>query len=175
MKTLEYLYQETQIHFLFNPSDKNVMVNATEMAKLFGKRTSDYLENKSTKDLISELELTLISVNSEIKILDNRGHMGMYFHRWLAIDFASWLDVKFRVWILETLDQILFGKQTKLAEVVQAKETKKARREELVTKAVNDGNADMLEYLALERDLKALANQQKKAMQELTGQYSLQL
>ena len=46
MKTLEFLYQETQIHFLFNPSDKNVMVNATEMAKIFGKRTKDFLANQ---------------------------------------------------------------------------------------------------------------------------------
>ncbi|UOY07721.1 KilA-N domain-containing protein [Muricauda sp. SCSIO 64092] len=85
MKTFEFLYQETQIHFLFNPSDKNVMVNATEMAKIFGKRTKDFLANQSTKTLISELERTLISVHSEVKIVDNRGHMGIYFHRWQLI------------------------------------------------------------------------------------------
>ena len=38
-KTLEFIYQEKQVHFLVNPTDKNVMINATEMANVFGKRT----------------------------------------------------------------------------------------------------------------------------------------
>lgn len=44
MKTLEFFYQETEIHFLVNPNQKNVMVNATEMAKMFNKRMDHFLK-----------------------------------------------------------------------------------------------------------------------------------
>ena len=43
MKALEFIYQDTEIAFLLG-TEKNVMVNATEMAKAFGKRTSDFLQ-----------------------------------------------------------------------------------------------------------------------------------
>ena len=107
MKTLEFIYQDTQIHFLLNPTDDNVMINATEMAKLFNKRTGHYLANESTKKLISELERTEISVHSDVKIVQDRGHMGIYFHEDLAIDFAMWLDVKFRVWVCRTIREMV--------------------------------------------------------------------
>lgn len=44
MKTLEFFYHETEIHFLVNPNQKNVMVNATEMAKMFNKRMDNFLK-----------------------------------------------------------------------------------------------------------------------------------
>ena len=53
-KTLEFIYQDTQIHFLVNPLDKNVMINATEMAKVFNKDVLDFMKNDSTKNFISE-------------------------------------------------------------------------------------------------------------------------
>lgn len=116
MKTLEFIYQENEIHFLINPLDQNVMVNATEMAKLFNKRTDVYLKTQSTKEFIKELELSERPPNggrSTVKIIDNRGHVGIYFDRRLALDFAAWLDVKFRVWVFSTIDEIIFGNYKK--------------------------------------------------------------
>ena len=112
-KTLEFIYQEKQVHFLVNPTDKNVMINATEMANVFGKRTTNYLANDKTKELISKLELTGKSVNSDFKVLENRGHMGYYFNEILALDFAAWLDVDFKIWIYKTIRDLL-TKETKL-------------------------------------------------------------
>jgi len=36
-------------------------------------------------------------------------------HRYLALDFAGWLDVKFKVWMIITIDNLLheYGQQTK--------------------------------------------------------------
>ena len=56
MKTLEFIYQETEIHFLVNPLDKNVMVNATEMAKLFGKETRVFLKTDHAKAFIEAVK-----------------------------------------------------------------------------------------------------------------------
>lgn len=107
MKTLEFIYQDTQIHFLLNPTDDNVMVNATEMAKAFDKRTDHYLQNSTTKELINELKVPEISGTLEPKIVDNRGRNGIWFHQDLAIDFAMWLDVKFRVWVCRTIREMV--------------------------------------------------------------------
>lgn len=148
---LDFLYQETEIHFLVHPGDKNVMVNATEMGKAFGRRTSNFLRNGDTKDTISALERTLIGVNSneenqserthivahsDLKIVDDRGHMGIYFHRLLAIDFASWLDKDFKVWILLKIDEVVFGnyKEHWDAHVWQEAQTKERDRLEAILK-----------------------------------------
>lgn len=47
-----YDYKGSKISFA---NGKNVMVNATEMAKTFGKRTVDWLQNQSTNDFINAL------------------------------------------------------------------------------------------------------------------------
>jgi len=52
MKTLEFIYQETQIHFALK-NEGHVMVNATEMAKAFGKEPKDFLRLEGTKNFIS--------------------------------------------------------------------------------------------------------------------------
>lgn len=140
MKTLEFIYQETQIHFALQ-NEGNVMVNATEMAKLFNKRTDHFLQNESTKQFIQELKVPEMSGILESKrllnrgcldhkIIDNRGRNGIYFERRLALKFAAWLDVKFEVWVFSTLDEILFGnyKQHWEAHIIQVSAEKEMER-----------------------------------------------
>lgn len=127
MKTLKFTYNEAEICFSVDPLDKNVMVNATEMAKVFDKRTGDYLANDSTKLFIDELKRTLIGV----QIIDDRGRNGIYFDRRLALDFAAWLDVKFRVWIFITLDDIIFGSYKQHWQAHARQEMAKARMQHI--------------------------------------------
>lgn len=47
-----YDYKGSQISFI---SGENVMVNATQMARPFGKLAKDWLSNKSTKEFLSTL------------------------------------------------------------------------------------------------------------------------
>lgn len=49
-----FQYQDEDITFEF--SDGNKMINATQMAKPFGKRINNFLRMKSTKDYILLLE-----------------------------------------------------------------------------------------------------------------------
>src|SRR5680860_1429072 len=112
-KALEFIYQDTQIHFLMNPSDENVMVNATEMAKTFGKRIDVFLKSEATNSFIEVLKSPpngggLIPI-PEDKIIAFKGRNGKYFHRLLALKFAAWLDPVFEVWVYLTIEQIKFG------------------------------------------------------------------
>lgn len=46
-------------------NSNGVMVNATEMAKPFGKRVSDWLSNQYTKEFITELTVTRKSATAD--------------------------------------------------------------------------------------------------------------
>ena len=51
---LSYAYQGSEVTFS-NGNGENVMVNATQMAKAFGKRPIDWLRLPSTKEFLDEL------------------------------------------------------------------------------------------------------------------------
>lgn len=173
MKTLEFLFQEKAIHFLMNPNDKDVMVNATEMAKMFDKRTDHYLQNKETKKIIAALEVPDMSGTSAKKIIDNRGHMGIYFCEILALDFAAWLDVHFKIWIYQTIKDILTAKNKKVASAVTDKQNKIAIRNKLLKQAEEDGNTLALDLIQAEKEIKRLDSLQRKALNELKNQYEI--
>lgn len=186
MKTLEFIYQEKEVHFLFNPNDKNVMINATEMANAFGKRTKDYLANSSTKTLIEAIERTLISVrseneltgksvNSEFKILDNRGHMGIYFCEDLALDFAMWLDVNFKLWVYKTIRDLL-TKETKIVKTaVDYLSEKELALKKIVTEIQENGSSESKLLLNALSDFENAKKSKTKAFSMFSKQMSMDL
>lgn len=115
MKTLEFIYQDTQIHFSLNPTDDNVMVNATEMAKLFKRKTEIFLKSDHAKAFI---EVANRQPNGG-QIIDNRGRNGVYFNRQLALKFAAWLSPEFEYWVFDTLDKIVFGHLKEFRDLLQ--------------------------------------------------------
>ena len=52
MEIVHFIYNEKEVDFLPSGND-NVMVNATQMAKIFGKEVARFMENDSTKNFIS--------------------------------------------------------------------------------------------------------------------------
>ena len=131
MKTLEFLYQETEIHFLVNPLDKHVMVNATEMAKLFDKRVDHFTKTDHAKAFIKVMENNINQTPNGGRIIENRGRNGIYFDRRLALKFAAWLSPEFEYWIYSTIDTIVFGNYKKHWEAHITQEEAKAKMEKL--------------------------------------------
>lgn len=171
MKTLEFIYQETQIHFLINPTDDNVMVNATEMAKLFNKRTDVYLKSRSTKDFINALKLPPNGGSSDMNIIDFKGRNGIYFHRILALDFAAWLDVNFRVWVFTTIERITFGYLKDYRDAMLEELEAKNRKDSLKAKLVaNPSQETVKAYFDNEAVLNSAKAKKRKAT---TNQLSL--
>jgi len=174
-KTIEFLYQEMAVHFLVNPNKKNVMINATEMANVFGKRTTNYLANNKTKELISKLELTGKSVNSSFKILENRGHMGYFFNEILALDFAAWLDVDFKIWIYTKIRNLLTQETKNVKKYISEIKTAEEILAETIAKVKLGGNKEALTIIdALEKRDVAKKNKDK-AMRIFTNQMKMQL
>lgn len=149
MKTLEFIYEETQIHFLVNPLDKNVMVNATEMAKLFGKETRVFLKTDHAKAFI---EVAKRAPNGA-QIIDDRGRNGIYFNKRLALKFAAWLSPEFEYWIYSTIDEIIFGNYKKHWEAHAHQEQQKTLMDKTKVKMLFNPTSEMVaQYFEYERE-----------------------
>ena len=163
--TLTFLYQESQIHFLINPLDKNVMINATEMAKVFNRKTTKFLKTDSTKSFIEALERDPKGSRSDVKIIDNRGHMGIYFNKLLALKFASWLDVNFELWVYSRIEQITFGNYKKHWDAHVAQELAKSNMDDLKEEILlNPTVLGVEEYFRYEQDYKDSKSLKSKAI-----------
>jgi hypothetical protein len=167
-KALEFIYQETHIHFLLG-NEKNVMVNATEMAKAFGKRTDHFLQNETTKVFIERLKVpemsgTLDGIVNE-NIIENRGRNGIYFHRILAMKFAAWLDIDFELWIYSKIEEILFGHYKTHWDAHIKQEDAKSRME--IAKSnllLNANQKDVIDYFKAEAECKNAQSEKSKAI-----------
>lgn len=128
-----FTYNNQEIEF--DPSSSALMVNATEMAKVFGKRIDVFLKTEPTKEFIKLLEFTPTGGNSrplkKVEIIQTKGQSGTWMHRILALKFAAWLDPKFELWVYQTIDEILFGSYRRMEESLRLSAQRKNRIEEL--------------------------------------------
>lgn len=86
-------YNGNDVSFL---NDENIMVNATEMAKPFGKRVNDWRNLPSTREFMSALETTGKN-GSLIQTIEGRNG-GTWIHEDVAIEFARLLSPHFAIW-----------------------------------------------------------------------------
>lgn len=117
-----FSYEGNEITF---KSENGVMVNATEMAKSFGKRVNDWLTNKSTREFLEELSavrkipvtgiLTTESETSEdaegvlVRVVQGGtpSLQGTWLHEDVAMEFARWLNPKFAIWCNDRIKELL--------------------------------------------------------------------
>lgn len=100
-----YSYKGSEISFM---SGENVLINATQMAKPFGKRPNDYLVLPSTNQLISAITRKSGIAENQLVITERGGlNPGTWMHEDVAIDFAQWLSVDFRLWVNDRIKELL--------------------------------------------------------------------
>jgi hypothetical protein len=104
----------SEIEFEPFVANGNVMVNATEMAKVFpNKRMSDFVSNQSTEDFISECfkngNSRFLGIEKREDLIVSKQKSGTWMHRILALKFAAWLNPAFELWIYSTIEEIMFG------------------------------------------------------------------
>jgi phage antirepressor YoqD-like protein len=111
-----FQYQGSDITF---NSGQSVMVNATQMAKPFGKRPAKWLELPSTKEFLSKLsevrksDITFVqSDNQEPVRLSDRfvetiNGKGTWMHEDVALEFARWLSPEFAIWCNDRIKELL--------------------------------------------------------------------
>lgn len=113
METRIFNYEENPVTFLIE-RDNRMMVNATEMAKVFGKEVARFMENDGTKKFIEACLKTrnsaFINISNEADLYRSSQKSGTFMHRILALKFAAWLSPDFEVWVYSTIESLLFGK-----------------------------------------------------------------
>ena len=94
-------------------SGDGVMVNATQMAKQFGKLPNDWLRLPGTQEFINELTIARKSRNAEFQaVITKKGGLdpskgGTWLHEDAAIEFARWLSPKFAIWCNDRIKELL--------------------------------------------------------------------
>lgn len=95
----------------FELSRNGTMINATEMAKAFGKRPAKWLELPSTKEFINAIcdirKLDITQLIKSYKGNSTKFAQGTWLHEDLAIEFARWLNPVFSIWCNDKIKEIL--------------------------------------------------------------------
>ena len=86
---------------------QNGYVSLTDMAVASGKKVNDYLRLDSTVEYLEALSTdTGFPVSSLVKVSKGgNAEQGTWAHPEIAIDFATWCNVHFRIWANRTLQQ----------------------------------------------------------------------
>jgi hypothetical protein len=157
MEILNFVYNDQPIEFKPN-GDDNVMVNATQMAKVFGKDVFQFTRIDDTKRFIDEClkpqNCGLLNIKNEEDLIVSKQKSGTFMHRILALKFAAWLDPNFEIWIFITIDQILnhYYRELRNAtiEKMRIENLKSAKRDELLKKY-----PEFADYVELEEAYKS--------------------
>lgn len=174
-KALELIYQDTKIHFLVS-NDENVMINATDMAKIFGKRPNDFLILDSTQNYIKSFLCYGISCNMTLKdIYIVKSKVATFMNRPLALKFAAWLDSDFEVWVYNTIDKLLFDNYKLHNNKTILMQQKMNDLENLKKSIIANQNPEAIKLLELHQEIKTLNRQKNTAIRNQVAQIKLEL
>ncbi len=106
------------------------MVNATEMARPFDKRPTDWMRLPSTLGFLSALREVrfphLTQGESSGLIITERGNFsdgreqGTWMHEDVALEFARWLSPEFAIWCNDRIKELLRVGMTAMPQTVEA-------------------------------------------------------
>ena len=116
------IFQYNGSDITFN-SGSTVMVNATQMAKLFGKTTKDWTRLKSTKDFLDTLSsVRQIRLTELIKVIQGgiSTAQGTWMHEDVALEFARWLSPEFAIWCNDRIKELLRHGMTATPQTIDA-------------------------------------------------------
>lgn len=145
MNNSNQIYRYNGSPVTFRKGD-NVMVNATEMAKPFGKFPKDWLRTSQSKEFISTLSAVRHICPSElVKVVKGgNGEQGSWMHEDVALEFARWLAPAFAIWCNDRIKELLNTPHIETPEQIMARalvvakatiERQKAAMDEAVKKA----------------------------------------
>lgn len=101
-----YDYKGSEISFI---SGDSVMINATQMAKPFGKLVGDWVRLKSTTEFMKALSTDMqIHISALIQtVKGGNGEQGTWMHEDVALEFARWLSPAFAIWCNKKIKELM--------------------------------------------------------------------
>lgn len=155
MKEQQFKFKYDGEDIEFNLGEKNLMVNATEMAKVFGKKVENFTRIETTELFIQEClknaNKRFLGIEKEEDLVVSKQKSGTWMHRILALKFAAWLNPAFELWVYCTIDQILHGYYREIEEEMKQSAARKNQIEDIETRLL-ESNRDFqkLESLRFE-------------------------
>lgn len=166
METKICIFEENEITFNLS-KDNGMMINATEMAKIYGKQVNEFMTNERTvlfiKECLNNGNSRYININSETDLYRTNQKSGTFMHRILALKFAAWLSPVFELWVFSTIERLLFGKHVEREKSFEKTISLQNELETLVNKPEKTG-ADFERYM----DIQKLLNREKYYRSSLT-------
>lgn len=111
MENLVSVFEYNNVPVTFRTDNGTLMVNATEMAKSFGKTTKDWLRTQQTKDFISSLSAVRHICLTQLVIVrqgnSSSFEQGTWMHEDIALEFARWLSPTFAIWCNDRIKELL--------------------------------------------------------------------
>ncbi len=105
---IPFTYQGQAVRF-----NSDGWINATDVAKRFGKKPVEWLRLPDTVKYTDALARHLNVGESHLLVKTSKGRAGgTWLHPKLAVAFARWLDVDFAVWCDLHIDALLRGELT---------------------------------------------------------------
>lgn len=156
METKICLFNQKPITFVIG-KDNKMMINATEMAKIFGRKVEAFMRNETTIQFVNEAlkseNSRFLNVFSQSDLYYSVPKAGTWMHKILALKFAAWLSPSFELWVYSTIDKILFGKYEERDRSFQRTLAFQKEMDALKIKSNKTGE-DFTKYLQLEKNLK---------------------
>ena len=178
MDTVKFIYNKQEVDFLPTGTE-NIMVNATQMAKIFGKKVENFTRIEPTKNFIDEClknaNKRFLLIENEEDLIVSKQKSGTWMHRILALKFAAWLDPAFELWIFLTIDKVILGHFKEWREATKQKirdeKLRDIKREELLIKYPEEFS----EYLLLEGRISEAQKKRVRAIKATANQLKLDL
>lgn len=107
----------------FKDQKGSVMVNATQMGKLFGKQPKDWLRLQSTEEFINALKDSqkadvpsglFAEDKPMVQVINGGDNRGTWMHEDVALEFSRWLNPKFAIWTNKHIKELLLKGRTAL-------------------------------------------------------------
>lgn len=156
MKVIKFIYNEKEVDFLPGENE-NVMVNATQMAKIFGRDLFQFTKSDNTKAFIKSClkpaNAGLLGIKNKDDLITSKQKSGTWMHRILALKFAAWLDPAFELWVYCTIDRIILGNFKDLKDATIEKLNAQKARDQMKDELLSKYPDEFTKYLELEDNL----------------------
>jgi len=141
----------------FVTGNEGMMVNATEMAKIFGRQVNEFMSNDGTKAFIKSClkngKSRFLNIEKEDDLVMSKQKTGTWMHRVLALKFAAWLNPDFEVWVYCTIENLLFERYIKIEQSYERTLSLQRETKELACKPHKTGE-DFERYLQIVKAIK---------------------
>ncbi len=108
MNQLTKLFSYEGHQVTFKNDQGTTYVNATQMAKSFGKRPTDWLRFEQSHNFITELSKVRNHTLSELVVVTKGGsNPGTWMHEDVALEFSRWLSPAFSIWCNDRIKELL--------------------------------------------------------------------